>query len=680
MIVLKLRLAFVVMFAACTALFAQPKDEVGFPPKDEVGMVLSAALNIHNASFSRLGDVPSCCPEFTSTAGFGTSAGLFYTYALNTTWRLQGRVTYSDRSATLTDTERSFVADLRDSAKVIEALFTHEIAASITDVGFEPLVLFRPFGKLDLMFGGRVAIPIVSTFRQTETLTEPADYGTFLGAGRVRVDASDDIPGFVSPQISVVFGLRYFIPLRTNGVTFLAPELQFSAPLTQISDGTTWSVSHLRLGIAFGFANPPRPSAPDPSTPDPADTASPAPPAIVTLPSAPAAVPPRTPSARVVVKGIATDGRESDAVTVRVEEIATTEIVPLQPHVYFDSASTTWIAEQRASRDAFDKDAEGMDLETGIHAGPWLFAKRLANNPGATARLIGTTSEDGSDKGLTLARERAQSVKDVFVRRGVNAAALTIEARRLPTKPTVASDSSQSALAAAENRRVEFEVSDPLLLAPFTLRSTEKTIDVPSMRAYLQTTNVDSVAAWTVSVRQGAQKIASFSGTRTVPPYVEWNLADSGIPTTEAPLEVSLVIDGTQRLFAADSVAVSQLTIRNKRVQRIAGREIERFNLLLFDFNDARVGAENAKLIAEVRSKITSRTEVTVYGLTDEMGAAEYNKDLSTRRAAEVAAILNVPQARIVGIGESSLKYRSKTPVARGFNRTVVIELVTPVP
>ncbi len=655
---------FVLLLTSCITLRAQPKEEIG--------IYLSGALNLHNASFKRLGTIRSCCPEFTNTSGFGTSAGVFYTYPFNDTWRIQGRLTYADRSATFTDTEQSFVADLRDSAKVIEALFTHEIVASITDIGFEPLLLFRPLGGLDVMLGARIAIPIVSTFRQTETLTEPADYGSYLGAGRVYVDTSADIPSFVSTQMSVVLGLRYYIPLRTRGVTFFAPEFQYSIPLTRISDGTPWTVAHVRFGVAVGFTSPPRPSSPTPTdttTVTPTATQPLAPPNVLVAPSA-----------SIVVKGVTADRREVEDVKIRIEEIAATEIVPVLPHVYFDSASTNWIPSQLASLVTFERNPEKMDLETAIHSIPWLIAKRLSERPSESARLIGATSDNGSDKGLTLARARAQSVKDAFVKRGVNASQITVEARRFPAKPTVASDTTQAPLAAAENRRVEIEVSDPSLLAPFSFPSIERAVDPPTMRAYLQTDNIDSISRWFVTVRQGATSLASFRGTTVLPQYVEWNFADSGTPGTEVPIEVRLLIDGAQRLEASDTVSVSQLTIRKKRVERIAGRVIERFNLLLFDFNDSRVGKENARLISEVRAKITPQTEVNVYGLTDELGAAEYNHDLSARRANEVAAILNVPQTRVVGSGEESPKYKSNSPVARGYNRTVVIELVTPVP
>jgi len=632
-------------------------------PKQEVGLYVSGALNLHNASFTRLGDVRSCCPEFTNTSGLGWSAGAFYTYPLNDLWRLQARLTYADRSATLEDTETSFVADLRDSAKVVEALFVHEVHASVTDIGLEPLLLFRPFGRLDIMIGGRIAIPIATTFRQTETLTEPADYGSYLGGNRVYVDTSADIPNVVSPQLSIATGLRYVIPLGARGATFLAPEIQYTIPLTQISDGTTWSVAHLRFGISLGFVSPPPmpvvPVAPEIPPPQP------------TIPVV---------TASVVAKGVTADGRELDNVTIHVEEIAASEIVPVLPHVYFDSASANWIAPQLASRTMFDSNPEGMDLETAIHSIPWLIADRLRKNPKARARLIGTTSEYASDRGLTLARARAQSVKDAFVQRGVGEDALSIEARRSPAKPTIATDTTQASLAAAENRRVEIEVLDPSLVAPYTLRSIERTVDPPTMRAYVTVENVESIGNWSVSVKQGEKSLARFNGAGNLPRYVEWNLVDSGVPETETPIIVQLSIPETLPSLVEDTVSVSQLTIRKKRIERIAGREIERFNLLLFEFNDARVSTVNAKLLDSVRKHITPLTEVTVYGLTDELGAEDYNRDLSRRRAAEVAALLNVPQTRIIGSGEDSPKYWSKTPVSRGYNRTVVIELVTPAP
>lgn len=666
----------------------------------ELGLMVSGAVNLHNASFRKLGDVRSCCPEFSNGFGLGWSAGAFYTHALSDVWRLQARFSYAQRSGTLTDEEKSFVADLRDSARVIEALFTHEIEATITDLGFEPLLLFRPVGRLDLMLGGRIALPLVTRFHQTETLTEPRDYGEYLGVGRLYVDTTAEIPEPVKPQFSLALGMRYVIPFSKLGSPFLSPELQYTLPLTHISTSTNWSVSHLRFGLAFGIAlGAPsgqvslKTHASD-STKN-SETRSEEPTSNISSPTSKL-------TASVRVKGLTAvhaesshgevphDGslrdestrEEVDVVTIHVEEIAATELLPISPIVYFDSASTNWIPQQLAARKLFEVNPDSMGLEAAIHAAPWVLAKRLAERPDVRVRLIGTTSDIGSDKGLALARERAQSVKEMLVAKGVSAAAISIEARRIPDKPTTASDSSQATIAAAENRRVEIEVSDPSILAPFTIHRIERAVDPPGMRAYLEVHGSEGTSKWHVDVHQGSHQLASFNGEGAVLPSVEWELERARVPLTEQQITVDLRVESQDGdvVVASDTVPVSLMTIRRKRVERIAGREIERLNLLLFEFNDTRVLPENTRLIESIRSRITPRTEVTIYGLSDELGSSAYNKELSYRRAAEVAAILNVPQGRIVGMGEENLKYSTNSPVARSYNRTVVIELVTPVP
>jgi outer membrane protein OmpA-like peptidoglycan-associated protein len=147
---------------------------------------------------------------------------------------------------------------------------------------------------------------------------------------------------------------------------------------------------------------------------------------------------------------------------------------------------------------------------------------------------------------------------------------------------------------------------------------------------------------------------------------------------TGDPLIATLdVIDEkNQEAQAQDVLQVVLSSVSRERLEDAGDAQIERYQLILFDFNDVTVSATNASLLALIRSRIKPSTQVRIIGTTDVLGSSEYNADLSLRRAREVARQLQVPSPIIVGMGESEARFDNGVPEGRAYNRTVIIELV----
>jgi outer membrane protein OmpA-like peptidoglycan-associated protein len=129
-------------------------------------------------------------------------------------------------------------------------------------------------------------------------------------------------------------------------------------------------------------------------------------------------------------------------------------------------------------------------------------------------------------------------------------------------------------------------------------------------------------------------------------------------------------------------VEVPKETVVYKEVQKVV--EVERFVFpgIAFQFDSAELtdwGKGNAYLAAE---KLKSKTDVAVVieGHTDEVGSAEYNKNLGLRRAqrvmAELAA-LGVDQSRITTTtqGEQKPLINQPSAWARAVNRRVEFQV-----
>ncbi len=666
------RILLCIILAVCTAdLAAQPTaaQPIAEQPTYEAGVVAGGTYNIHSARFSKLGTYPSCCPEFTDGSGLAWFAGAWFGWRLSPSMTLLGRLTASSESGLLSDQERSFVADLRDTAKVVNALFQHDLRASLLSIGIEPLLAFRVVGSLDLMIGARAGVVVTRRFQQTETLTEPADYGTFLGDDRVWVDTQADIPSAASLRLSAVAGVRYLLPMGPRKKSFLAPELMVHIPLTGVANGVQWNVTQIRLGIALGWSLvkdidtvPPKPQQ------QPPPQASP-PPVI-------AFTPPLV-STRLI--GIDVDGSELPNQSVRVEQTQVTTLHPMLGHVYFDAVQSVLPDRYRNGIERAKRDTLRLLPREALHAELFIIAQRMVRNPRARLTLTGTTAGVGADQGPQLARARAQTVRDVLVELGVPDERIDVQSRNTPQKMTNASDTTESRLAIEENRRVEIVASSPDITAPLTLGSTDVDVSPSSYRIVSSIVSVLPITSASVELRHADRVLTRAARPRVPEDTIEVTLSDEDIAAlSDGPIVASVIARDSigQTSSAQATMRVEVSAVSKGRVENLGTTQIERYQLILFDFNDVTVSGANARLLAMIRSRITPATRVRIVGATDVMGSSEYNADLSLRRAREVARQLQVSDPEVVGSGEQDARFDNSLPEGRAYNRTVIVELI----
>jgi outer membrane protein OmpA-like peptidoglycan-associated protein len=103
----------------------------------------------------------------------------------------------------------------------------------------------------------------------------------------------------------------------------------------------------------------------------------------------------------------------------------------------------------------------------------------------------------------------------------------------------------------------------------------------------------------------------------------------------------------------------------------------------LFDFDKATLRPENREILSRIAGVLLASHgyRLQVYGHTDDVGGASYNKQLSERRAEAVKKYLvdaGVPANLIdaKGYGESSPALAQKSPAARQKNRRVQIAVI----
>ena len=621
----------VVAVGVATGLRAQDSDT-----SVTVGLVGGGTMALHQGSFTQLGSFASCCPEFTSGTGVGGYIGGFATLPLSNRWRLHARLVYAGEPGTLVSIENVAVADLRDSARVVQAEMTHELQASLTSVGIEPLLALRLGKGLDLMAGARVAAVLSRSFRQTETLTKPEDYGTYLGGDRIWVNHQADIPEASSVRATAVLGARMMVPLRRDGSFFMAPEAFLHVPLTDVAT-VPWSITELRLGVSVGWAL--RGSTPEP------------PPAVPAPPPPPPAEPPAT------LAGLTFLANNQPIEAMTIERTEVTELVPVLGHVYFDEGSS----------DIPDRYRYRGPITTPVnvvYSVLPIVAERMQQSRGVLT-ITGTTSGTAADQGLPLARQRAERIRQELINMGVPAHQLRVEARRLPRQPTAASSEDEVVLAEQENRRAELRCSDPAVLAPYMIRMVEQRVVPEEIQLRPSVISYAGVVSTSITIGEGNARRIYRPGDviRTAD-----LLGPDGSFRTSALAATITVLDSAGRT-TTESV---RLPLRPAQM-RVAPSE--RYRLILFPFNSADINADHRATLTMISASLQPSATVRIIGLTDTMGSSEHNLELSARRAEAVARALDVPLSNARGLGSQQPLLSNGLPEGRAYHRTVVIEV-----
>jgi outer membrane protein OmpA-like peptidoglycan-associated protein len=568
--------------------------------------------------------------------------------------------------------ERSFVADLRDTPRVVPAVFRHSLTSTQAHIVLEPLLALRFAGNGSVLLGPRLGASVTSTFQQTESLAEPAVFGSFINTGRVWIDQSGDIPSTPALALALTGALRWSFRLTSSGSMVMLPELSFSYALTPVSQGADWYAHAVRLSIAVGW----RPGVEQPLPQKPNESALPPPVVVRRAPDRP-----KPPKITLQILGVNDDGTTTPDPVIRRREVFIRTLHPMLGNVYFDEGS--WQIPERYLRgiDRARRDTLSLGPLEALHGELAIIAARMKSRPQALLRVGGMTANTSRDQGAALAKRRAESVRDKLIELGIEPQRVELIPSSGLFPATRASDSLQKPLATEENQRVEVSCSDFVVMAPITLGTTDVSVQPRRIRI-IDTVASSALSAVTSQVQIADQRMP-VERTSSAPSGIEdVDIGSLVASSRSSSLEIRISATDTAGQSSTENIAVPirQQSVEKWRAERSGDLLIERYGLVLFEFNNAGLSDQHRKIIDIIRSRITPQTAVSILGMTDVLGSDEYNRDLSQRRAKEVARALGVTSVTIDARGESAPQFVNDLPEGRASNRTVVVELKTKVP
>lgn len=682
-------LATLVRKAACTLpaflAIAMPLTAQTDPPEQrlQVGVVGAGALNIHQGNFSTYDGILEC-GTFDDATTLGWQAGNIVDVPLSASVALSMRLYYHKANGDFTtpNPESPFVA--LDDGTLVRLQTEHTLATALDYVSLDVLGKWRVLGAFYIGAGPTVALSSRAAYEQTETILGPNGMRFANGQTTRKIIAGNfDEQGTQNTQRNLRIAATGVLgaDIALSHALVLNPEVGYSYSFTDVLSDVEWNVNVLRAGVAlkYAFGGDTPPELPlQPAPPD--------------VPEAPVVKP--EPVVTLDVHNQLADGTHQNYAEITLAEERSLDVVPLLPYVFFASNSSELQPRYRRLEpsvvQAFDESAL-QDSTLGIYYHVLnIIGKRMLLYPEATLSIAGCREPlDDTDAKTMLAAERAETVKQYLVATwGIAASRIRTESRTLPQ----AVSNRQIQDGREENRRAEISSSDARVLAPVKREYVSRQVEPAALVLVPRVQFGEQTNSWMASLSDAEADILWDQDGLGMPTSdLVWNVDErrvaSAMKTSQMSTSLTALLgirneDGQTR-YASREVPVRKI-FRGRRFNGEIVRDsvLERYGLMFFDFDTPNISDFNKQVVELVQSRMRTNSAVRVTGLTDRIGSEDYNKALSQQRANTVAQTI---RSRIVpavltpmGAGEY-LIYNNDLPEGRFYNRTVMVEIATPV-
>ncbi len=375
--------------------------------------------------------------------------------------------------------------------------------------------------------------------------------------------------------------------------------------------------------------------------------------------------------------------------TLTIEELTTIDSSPLLNYVFFETGESeisdryTVFANQ-ADTQAFDESNLKGTMEKYQHILN-IIGKRLVANPEASIRIVGCNANRGVERGRTdVSRSRAEAVR-AYLRYiwGIDSWRMEVEARNLPA---VASTGSVEE-GRAENQRVEIYSDSPEILDTIESTYVQEITDAKEIRIVPQIQAGYDLTHWTIELTGDGALIGSLEGEGDLLPTYTYALEDIGLRKLGSyrGIQAGIAVEDKkgQVLQAAADISVRFIKREERVAQKMGYKVLEKYALILFDFDSADIKARNRVVLDRIieRIKEVPDARVTITGHTDTIGNEQYNVDLSTRRAKAAydqilaSGVAASERITVAGAGPYDPLFDNGLPEGRALNRTVTITL-----
>ncbi len=380
-------------------------------------------------------------------------------------------------------------------------------------------------------------------------------------------------------------------------------------------------------------------------------------------------------SADLNIYGIDTNGNRISNPTLIIEEVETDEYFPLLSIVYFKEGSSS-LSDTRVELlediDVGNFREENLPKDAiAIHYNALnIIANRMHNNKDTKITVVGYSNDNESSE---LALERANTVKDYLVN------TWSIVPNKITVKTDKILDKSTSPDAIEESSRVEIvptDLSSYILFSPINLSFVDKVSNPPMVEFEPKIEADAGLNNLVLDISQNDNNIRQFNKNNTS--NILWTVKDVEYDT---PLDITLLVrDLNNKTVEVDkNISIENITIKEKKATIEGNYKVERYSLILFEYDKSEVSKIDVQNIKNIKSHIQSNSKVLISGFADRNGNRQYNQNLAKRRCEEVRKVIGIKNAIIRAIGNDNLLFDNSFPEGRALSRTVRIEIRTPI-
>lgn len=531
--------------------------------------------------------------------------------------------------------------------------------------------------RLYALIGGSVGLNIGTSFEQEEKIISPSGL-TFLDGSTNRkifagtfTDANGNSTSS-SLRYAGIIGLGYMLPIHQSIVVH--PEISFQYALSPVLNDNNWKVHSLRAGVGVSYVLESAPVI----MPTKIEEVIPTP--------QPIAPPPPAPPIALLDVYNTTSGKVEDYAEVSIVEHRTTDVLPLLPYIFFEQSSSELSDKYKrlstATINEFKESYLGNEQLNVYYHLLNIIGARMKKYPTSSITLIGCIESDDEWKVKNLAQKRTRSIVDYLVNVwGIDKGRINIKQRVLPLYPST----QRIADGRNENRRVEVESDDKRVLAPVYVRSIQRSVQPDGLV-------IKPSVVYSGKINESSIELADSKGS------VLWSRSQQGsnpveVSSSEAKLntikfaepikaKVNIVSDDKRISSAERSIPVRKsYTSSRGNSEIVKDTMIERYSMILFNFDRASTIETNNQIISMIRSRIRTSSTVSIEGMTDYIGRKRNNLRLSDSRAnaveSSILQFIRPVEIHSIGLGEVEL-FDNTSPEGRFYNRRVLIEIATP--
>lgn len=223
------------------------QDDDGFERLLSVGLHGSYGAVSHSASFSKLPNVPDCCPEYTGGNGGGFIMGIDIGLPIAPQMDLTLRLGYQSFGGSMT-TDEPITVRIDNDAR--QTALRHTLETTVSTIVLEPGVEYR-INNFGLLGGLRLGIGSSGTYSTEEAFADPTLPWTYRGGASTYLPSNGALTNVAGVQIGLMLGARYH--LRVASVIDIVPEVSYAPALSNNVQDIDWSSSAIRFGLGITY-------------------------------------------------------------------------------------------------------------------------------------------------------------------------------------------------------------------------------------------------------------------------------------------------------------------------------------------------------------------------------------------------------------------------------------------